>query len=443
MPTVGATLYSALWDVQYIYIYILLFSKSTTGEEENIAWTKKNGLFDVTMGAPDGAEICELVGLFILNEVKNEFKMLDFGLYRDDGLAVHDKIGGRNMEKIRQGLHQLFKSFGLKITIEPPNIKIVNFLDVKLNLTINTFCPYKKPNDTTMYVHTKSNHPPTVLKEIPKSINKRLSKISSTEREFNAAKDEYQKALNESGHKYKLTYEKPKDKEKTKKSKRDIIWYNPPFNLAVRTNVGRKFLSLIDKHFPKSSKLRKILNRNTVKISYSCTKNIKAIIQTHNAKIINSDKVSTNLKRCNCQKKDRCPLQNNCCNQKDVIYHAKLEEGEQKEYIGCAQDFKKRYYGHMESFRNEESKHKTTLSTYVWEQGLAPEPKIKWSILTTAPSYRKGSRYCELCLTEKLYILKTFNNPSYLNKRSELAQRCRHRAKHLLRTPTQSRAGHQ
>ena len=142
-----------------------------------------------------------------------------------------------------------------------------------------------------MYEHTKSNHPPTVLKEVPKSINKRFSKISSTERKFNAANYEYQKALNESGHKYKLAYEKPEEpKEKTKKSKRDIIWYNPPFNLAVRTNVGRKFLSPIDKHFPKSNKLSKLLNRNTVKISYSYTKTIKAIIQSHNAKIINSEK---------------------------------------------------------------------------------------------------------------------------------------------------------
>ena len=124
-----------------------------------------------------------------------------------------------------------------------------------------------------------------------------------------------------------------------------------------------------------------------------------------------------------------------------MIYHAKIEEGVQKEYIGCAQDFKKRYYGHMESFRNEESKHKTTLSANVWEQGLAPEPKIKWSILATAPSYQKGNRYCDLCLTEKLHILKTFNNPNYLNKRSELAQRCRHRAKYLLGTPALSRAG--
>ena len=70
----------------------LLFSKSTYGEEKNTAWTKKNGVFDVTIGAPDRAEICELLGLLILNEVKNEFKMLDFGHYRDVGLAVHNKI---------------------------------------------------------------------------------------------------------------------------------------------------------------------------------------------------------------------------------------------------------------------------------------------------------------------------------------------------------------
>ena len=42
----------------------------------------------------------------------------------------------------------------------------------------------------------------------------------------------------------------------------------------------------------------------------------------------------------------------------------------------------------MESSRNEKSKHKTTLSANVWEQGLAPKPKIKWSIIATAPSYQ-------------------------------------------------------
>ena len=105
-----------------------------------------------------------------------------------------------------------------------------------------------------------------------------------------------------------------------------------------------------------------------------------------------------------------------------------------KQYVGCAQDFKRRFYGHMESFRNEASKTKTTLSTHIWEQKLNPEPKIKWSILANATSYQKGNRYCDLCLTEKFHILKILHNPSYLNKRSELAQRCRHRSKYLLQS---------
>ena len=201
--------------------------------------------------------------------------------------------------------------------------------------------------------------------------------------------------------------------------------------MAVTTKIGKKFLELIDTHFPKKNKLHKLLNRQTVKISYSCTKNIEAIIQTHNAKINNSTK-KEKAKKCSCRNKNKCPLDNDCADQKDVIYHAEMEEGDKRKYVGCAQDFKKRFYGHTESFRNEPSKNKTTLSTHIWEQNLAPNPKIKWSILATAPSYSKGNRYCDLCLTEKLFILKNLNDTSYLNKRSELAQRCRHKAKFLL-----------
>ena len=50
---------------------------------------KKGGLFDVTMGAPDGAEVCELVCLFLLDEVRNNIPDLNIGLYRDDGLGYH------------------------------------------------------------------------------------------------------------------------------------------------------------------------------------------------------------------------------------------------------------------------------------------------------------------------------------------------------------------
>ena len=70
----------------------------------------------------------------------------------------------------------------------------------------------------------------------------------------------------------------------------------------------------------------------------------------------------------------------------------------------------------------------STLSHHVWNKNLGPEPNLKWDILAKAPSYRKGNRNCDLCLTEKLYILKNLHNQEYLNRRTEMALRCRHKA---------------
>ena len=123
-------------------------------------------------------------------------------------------------------------------------------------------------------MNTKSNHPPSVLKEVPRSINQRLSHISSTKEDFDRAKGEYQKALDESGYTHILDYGPEPESEDTQnqnrtKKKRNIIWFNPPYSSAVTTNVGKKFLALVDKHFHKNHPLRPLLNRNTVKISYS------------------------------------------------------------------------------------------------------------------------------------------------------------------------------
>ena len=53
-----------------------------------------------------------------------------------------------------------------------------------------------------------------------------------------------------------------------------IICFNPPFSGNAATNVTKTFLNLLDKHFPKSNKLQKILIRNTVKVSYCCTESL-------------------------------------------------------------------------------------------------------------------------------------------------------------------------
>ena len=268
-----------------------LFSKD---KNENSVWVKKKGSFDVTMGAPDGAELCELIGLFMLDQIQTNFPDLEVGLYRDDGLATYKQLPGPKVNRIRKDLHALFNNHGLKITVES-NMKTVNFLDVTLNLSKGLYEPYKKPNDTPLYLHVGSNHPNAVKKAVPLSVNQRLSSISSSAEEFKKAAPEYQKALHHSGHKHTLVYKEENENDKDKRNiskfvkklrKRNIVWFNPPFNAGVKTNVGKKFLQLVDKHFPPDHKLRQVVNRNCVKLSYSCMKNVKQIIQSHNQKVM-------------------------------------------------------------------------------------------------------------------------------------------------------------
>ena len=49
---------------------------------------RRGHLFDVAMGSYDGAEICELVGIFLLEENSETFNEGDIGLYKDDSLAI-------------------------------------------------------------------------------------------------------------------------------------------------------------------------------------------------------------------------------------------------------------------------------------------------------------------------------------------------------------------
>ena len=98
----------------------------------------------------------------------------------------------------------------------------------------------------------------------------------------------YQVALKKSGYEYELKYEENFIETSSKKRcrKRHVLWFNPPYSISVKTNVGAEFLKLIDKHFPKSNPLSKIINRQNVKVSYRTTANIKKIISSHNAKVM-------------------------------------------------------------------------------------------------------------------------------------------------------------
>ena len=119
-------------------------------------------------------------------------------------------------------------------------------------------------------------------------INKRLSSLSSDKASFDKAAPPYQKALDEGGYQYTLRHEPTTTAKRRNRQQNNILWYNPPFNKNVSNNIGHKFLSLIDKHFPKDHSLRKIFNRNSIKISYSCMNNTKQIIDNHNKRILHS-----------------------------------------------------------------------------------------------------------------------------------------------------------
>ena len=181
----------------------------------------------------------------------------------------------------------------------------------------------------------------------------------------------YQDALNKSGYKYNLSYKAPTPdaSRKSKNRQRNITWFNPPYSQNVETKVGKCFLQLIDKHFPKSNPLHKIFNRNTLKLSYSCMRNVKTIISSHNKAQISkssnqSEKIDDN---CNCRDKNSCPLEGNC-NTRNIVYQAEVVTSKTKEtYIGlCDITFKERYRNYTCSFRHEWYKNVTELSKYIW-----------------------------------------------------------------------------
>ena len=155
------------------------------------------------MGSFDGAETCELVGSFLLSEIKPVCDN-DIGLYRDDGLAAFNK-SPRKIEGIKKHICKVFGDYNLKRTSEPKR-KCVNFPDVTLDLRSTSYKPYMKPRNIPQYLNRQSNHPPSVLRRIPKAINRRLSDISSDMQSFKAACPLYQDALSKSGYKFKLHY---------------------------------------------------------------------------------------------------------------------------------------------------------------------------------------------------------------------------------------------
>ena len=150
------------------------------------------------MGSYDGAEVCELVGTLVLSTLTNSIPKENCDLYRDDGLILMRNENGQKTDRIRKEVIKIFKEIGFKIETET-KLKVVNFLDITFNLSNGTYKAYRKPNDNLLYVNTSSSHPPQIIKQLPTSTAKRLSKSSSSIKISNSAKVECENALENSG----------------------------------------------------------------------------------------------------------------------------------------------------------------------------------------------------------------------------------------------------
>ena len=169
-------------------------------------WVKKGeSNFDVSMDAYDGAEVCELIGIFMLSLLSKHINKNHIGLYRDDGLAILKNTSGPEAEKLKKKIQKLFKEKDLDIFVQC-NLKTTNYLDITLNLNDGSYHPYRKPNGETNYIHINLDHPPSIIKETPRSIEKRLSILSSSKDIFQESVIYYEKCLKNSGYKTKLQH---------------------------------------------------------------------------------------------------------------------------------------------------------------------------------------------------------------------------------------------
>ena len=236
----------------------------------------------------------------------------------------------------------------------------------------------------------------------------------------------------------------------------------PPFEMRVKTKIAKKFFNILEKNIPPGHKLRPLLNRHTVKLSYSVMPNMKRKISMQNKKIRSEaatlrkeeekrfmqqlpqprpprGRPPSKNPNCNCENGvETCELNGKCMKEKDIIYNAKvtrLDNFEVEKYSGAHEGpFKTRIYGHRTNMRNRHQKG-TGLSKYVWKlKGNAPHPipyEVEWSILAHAKPFDPVTGVCRLCLLEAYFIMFDPEDCT-LNTREEFWGSCPHRAKLLL-----------
>ena len=135
------------------------------------------------------------------------------------------------------------------------------------NCTISRYY-FRLKQSHSLFIHGKSNYPANILKQLPISIETRLSNFSSNPKIFYEASKHYKNIFNQAGYDYKYQYKPSSNKNAMKIEKETSRSTRPSKNIS--NNMGKYFLLLIQKHFLNNQKYQKIFTKNNLKVSYSC-----------------------------------------------------------------------------------------------------------------------------------------------------------------------------
>ena len=112
------------------------------------------------------------------NILSKKFIKNDFGLSRDDGLAVLKNKSGQQSKQLKKNIQKIFKEHGLDIIIQC-NMKVVNYLNATFNLNDGTYKPYTKLYTKTQTIHHTSSgkfHYPQSQGYLPYHLTKKCFK---------------------------------------------------------------------------------------------------------------------------------------------------------------------------------------------------------------------------------------------------------------------------
>lgn len=114
------------------------------------------------MRRANGSQIADLIGIYILLEITDQFPDTKCDLYNDDALRCLQNISKRRLRKFKNGLEKFFHRTGFSIIFDDEMTK-TNFLDIIFNLYSDSYSPSHRLSSNLRYINSSSNHAKSVM----------------------------------------------------------------------------------------------------------------------------------------------------------------------------------------------------------------------------------------------------------------------------------------